>query len=90
MDDVLNMWIDLDKLVPELRMVGDRDLRVPSHGNENGVDTARDWLGEDLAHLQPNHEGKGHDDRSEGPTLAVRKHKLTCVGQIEGDREKRQ
>lgn len=39
MDDILHVWIDMHKLAPKLWVLSCRNIRVPAHGNEDGVDT---------------------------------------------------
>ena len=41
MDSLLHMRIDHDHALIEIRMLPHKNLRIPGHGNENGIDTAR-------------------------------------------------
>ena len=36
-DHLLNPWVNMDQSIPELRVIGDGDLRVPCQGNKNGL-----------------------------------------------------
>ena len=49
----------------------DQDLRVPRGGDEDGVDAAADGRQDDLAGLQADEEGIGHDDGGEGAAVVV-------------------
>lgn len=52
-------------------MVAAHHGRVPSSGDEDGLDTAGNWGGEDVADLHANEERESHDDRGETTTIVV-------------------
>lgn len=52
-------------------MLDHKDLRIPGHSYEQGVDAGPDWSHENLADLQANQEGKRHDNRRERPVVLV-------------------
>lgn len=71
MDSLLHLRVDLDHLVIQLRVVTAHDSRVPTCGDEDGLDTTGDRSGEDGADLEPDEEGEGHDDGGEATVLIV-------------------
>ena len=52
-------------------MIAHQDIRIPSGGDEKRRDAAADGRHEDLADLQADEEGKGHDDGGEGAAVVV-------------------
>lgn len=62
MDCLLHARVQLHELVVDFRVVVNHDLRIPAHRHEDGLDTTANRRHEDLAHLQADHESKGHND----------------------------
>ena len=52
MYDILDVRIDSDQTLPEFWMFASSDIRIPSHSDENCVDTAANGGHEDLTDLQ--------------------------------------
>lgn len=59
-------------------MIAPHDLRIPTGGNKNGIDTAGDGCGEDVCDLEADEEGEGHDD---GGVLSV--VVISGIGKVE-------
>lgn len=65
MDCLLNLRVKLHQLVVDIRVVIDHDLRIPSHSDEDSLNTTTNGSHEDLADLQTNQESESHDDGGE-------------------------
>ena len=63
MDHLLYFGVDAHHSGVEIGMIAHQDLWVPSRCNEYRIHAATDWRHEDLADLQSNQEGEGHDYR---------------------------
>ena len=63
MDGLRHVRVNGNQVLVQLSMLLDHDLRVKGRRDKDSVDTAADGCGEDLADLQTNQEGIGHDDR---------------------------
>lgn len=68
---ILDVRVYLHETTPDISVLSDQDLWIPSHGDEDGVDATCDWRHEDLAHLQPDKERVGHDYGGEGAPPVV-------------------
>lgn len=56
----------------KIRVISNHNLGIPRHSDKDGIDTAAEGRGEDVADLQANEEGKGADDNSEASGRVVR------------------
>lgn len=71
MNHLLYLRINLDHPRVKIRMIPHQHVRIPRRGDEQRVYTATYWRHEDLADLQPDEEGEGHDDGGEGAAVIV-------------------
>lgn len=67
----LHLGVDFDHPRPEIGMILHQNVRIPRSRHEYRVHAASNRRHEDLAHLQANQEGKGHDDGREPAPFVV-------------------
>lgn len=60
---LLHMRVHRHHLRVQIWMVPHQDLRIPSTCDKDGIDTAAERRGEDVADLQANEEGEGENNR---------------------------
>lgn len=65
MNHLLNPRIHANHSIIKIRMVAHEDVGIPRSSHEDGIDSAPNWRHEDLADLEPDKEGKCHDDGGE-------------------------
>lgn len=70
-NSLLNLGVDLYHLPVEFGVVADHDLRVPTGGDEDGIDTGGDGCGEDESDLEAYKEREGDDNRREAAVPVV-------------------
>lgn len=73
MDGLLDVGVNADHLVVELRVVAHQHLGVPSRCDEDSVNAARDGGREDVGNLQANEEGKCNNDGRVAASLIIRR-----------------
>ena len=71
MNHLLHPWIHGDHSGVEIRMITHEHVGVPRSCDKDGVDAAANGCHEDLADLEADEEGKGHDDRRESAGVVV-------------------
>ena len=70
-DCLLDMRVDLDHLMVDIGVFAHEHLRVPSHRDEDRIDTGAQGCGEDLTDLQPDEKGEGDNYRCVCSVLVV-------------------
>src|SRR5271154_6850104 len=71
MDLILDSGINSYEFIPELWVFSNQNLRIPSKGNKESVNSTADWCHENLTELKSDQECKGHNDCSEDATLVI-------------------
>jgi hypothetical protein len=71
MNSLLNMWIHLDHILIQLRVLAHHDLRIPRGSDENRLDTALQRRGEAVGDLQTDEESVGDDDGRESAVAVI-------------------
>lgn len=70
-NSLLHLRVDLNHLLVELRVLAHENLGIPSGGDEDGVDAARQRRREAVGDLQADEEGVGNDDGGESAVGVV-------------------
>jgi len=78
MDCLLNMWINRHHVCIQIGVLLDHDLWVKCCGDENCVDSTRQWCREYIGNLEADQECEGDDDR--------RVSAVTVVGRVREDK----
>lgn len=70
-DDLLDLGIQANHLMVKFRVIADHDLGIPTGGDKNRLDTARDGCRKNIGNLESNEERKRQDDGGEAASLVV-------------------